>query len=420
MIKKRLLAANLILALAALHQSSFAQQNGSPDPYYSNLRHHPSGTDFLSPYSGDNPLLIRGQDLNRMRPDSLKQSYYGCSPANWQDSVREPVAIEPPQFAADIDANVGCKGCAGGCKYCCPNTCCVPCLRIYGEFLFLRAGNQEVVYGVPINGPVAPGVIPIQVGPLGTVDPDNDPGFRVGFTKSICQATSLAATYTSFASQTHSSMNASAPIVIRSMVIHPSSLNATADWLSARARYDVAFRLANLDYRQILLAGRCWSVTGLAGARYGQLEQVFRSSFSNIGTETINADVNFDGGGLRLGVEAERHAASCGIFLYGKTHANFVAGKFRGHYFQGNTFDPVIVDTYWNADRIVSMLDLELGLGWRNTEDCLRISAGYTISAWYNTVTTADFISAVQRNEFGGLSDVTTFDGLAARVELRF
>jgi len=355
-----------------------------------------------------------------MRPVSYDQPPYHCLPAHWQPSADEPAMIEAPPMDAVIEPEAGCKGCAKGCCYCCPNTCCMPCWQVYAEFLYLRAGNQEVVYGVPINGPIAPGVVPIQVGPTGIVDPDYDPGFRVGFTKSICESAAFAGTFTLFDSQTDGVMNVTAPVVIRSMVIHPSSLNAAADWLSAQARYDVAFRMADLDYRQILLAGRCWSLTGLAGARYGQLEQAFRSTFTGLGTETINTDVNFDGGGLRLGLDAEHHAESWGFFLYGKTHASFLGGKFRARYFQGNNLDPVIVDTYWNANRVVSTLDLELGLGWRHVDDCFRINVGYRVSAWYNTVTTADFIGAVQQNDFGGLSSLTTFDGLAIRAEVRF
>ena len=48
------------------------------------------------------------------------------------------------------------------------------------------------------------------------------------------------------------------------------------------------------------------------------------------------------------------------------------------------------------------------------------MTAGYMVSAWYNTVRTSDFIGAVQANDFGGLNDTLTFDGFVVRSEFRY
>ena len=78
------------------------------------------------------------------------------------------------------------------------------------------------------------------------------------------------------------------------------------------------------------------------------------------------------------------------------------------------------MDTSWQAGRVVPVLDLELGAGWTSPGGCLRLSAGYLVSAWFNTVTTEDFIRAVQANDFVDLGDNLTFDGLRANAEWRF
>jgi len=65
----------------------------------------------------------------------------------------------------------------------------------------------------------------------------------------------------------------------------------------------------------------------------------------------------------------------------------------------------------------VSILDLELGIGWSTPGGRLRMTGGYMVNSWFNTVTTADFIGAVQRNDFTDLDDTLTFDGLVVRAE---
>ena len=52
----------------------------------------------------------------------------------------------------------------------------------FGEFTYLRPRDAGVAYAVPIDGPIeeTPANYPIQVGSVGVVDPDYQPGFRVG------------------------------------------------------------------------------------------------------------------------------------------------------------------------------------------------------------------------------------------------
>lgn len=310
-------------------------------------------------------------------------------------------------------------GCEDAC--CPPPACCVPTCRVFGELLYLRARDAEVVYGVPIDGAIVPpGVAPVQVGPVGMVDPDCEPAFRVGLAHALDECSELAASYTRFESDTTNHIADSPTSVIRSMVLHPGTLAASTDFLDARASYGIDFQLVDLEYRRVFSSGACHSMTYLAGLRYANLQQDFLAQFAELGTETVRTGIEFEGGGLRVGWEGERHARSCGLLCYGRATANFVAGEFKARYLQSNAFDPVVVDTSWEAGRIVTMVDLELGVGWASPCDRCRFTVGYMVNGWCNTVTTSDWIGAVQTNDFGGLGDTLTFDGFVTRAEVRF
>ncbi len=331
----------------------------------------------------------------------------------WQD-------FKPVSFQQDAMEEAGSDPCAE----CCADPCCCPptCWRLFGELLYLRPRDAEVAYAVPIDGAIGPpdGAAPVQVGRIGVCDPDYEPGFRVGFGRQCDACSELAATFTHFESNTFDQVSTEAPLVVRSLVVHPGTLAAATDYLWAQAEYGIDFQLLDLDYRRLLCCGDLYAVNYLAGVRYGHLDQDFRNVSFNTGVQTVETDIQFDGGGLRLGLEGERLAPCCGLLIYGRATASFVAGEFKATYFQANAFDPEVVDTRWEAGRIVTMLDLELGLGWMSPCGRYRFTTGYMVNGWFNTVKTDEWINAVHHNDFAGLGDTLTFDGWTARAEIRF
>ena len=175
-----------------------------------------------------------------------------------------------------------------------------------------------------------------------------------------------------------------------------------------------------LIFQYLWGSGRDFSVNYFVGARYANLGQEFVATFVNSGVEQVATDIGFDGGGIRLGLEGVRWAGARGLHLYGRGAASFVGGQFRARYAQGQSFDPVVVDTDWQSGRVVTMLDVEAGLGWHSSGGRVRVTAGYAFSAWLNAVTTDDLIKAAQTNQFTGLDGTLSFDGLTTGVELRF
>lgn len=349
--------------------------------------------------------------------------------AAWQEPGDDETAGDGSLLDSNYDCGEGC-GCEGLCDSCgegCPGVACgctcAPSWQFFGDFLCLRPRNAEVVYGVPFNGPVtSPPDVPIQIGGLGLTDYDYEPAFRVGYTGALNDCASLGVTYTQFDSSTSDSISTAAPYVIRSMVSHPSTLSASSDGLDASAAAGIDFDLVDLDFRGAILCGDRHTVNYLLGVRYAYLEQGFFSRYAVNGVETVATDVFFDGGGIRLGLEAERYIYSNSRFMvYGRGFASFVAGEFEARYVQDNAFSADhVVDARFKFGRLMSILDLEVGVGWTSYSGRWRMAGGYLFSAWYNAVKTDDFIQAVRSNTFVGLGDKLTFDGLTARIEYRF
>ena len=315
---------------------------------------------------------------------------------------------------------------------CFPVTSVVPCVteplcsehkwQFFGDFLWLQARSAEVAYATAFNGPIVPPPPPpVQIGPVATVDPDTDPGFRVGLSRVLRFPVRLAGSYTHYESESSHELSIAPPDVIRSLVFHPGTAAADADFLEAHAGSGIDFDLIDVDYRGTFACDENYVLDYLLGLRYAGLTQDFHATFSNTTTiEQVATEIGFDGGGIRLGVDGERHSSLTGLLVYGRAAASFVSGRFRAHYAQSDNIFGTVVDTGWKADRIVPILDLELGVGWTGPREHFRVAIGYALSAWYNTVMVDDFVQAVETNSFLALGDTLTFDGLVARGEVRF
>lgn len=320
-----------------------------------------------------------------------------------------PVAANKPAGSGLRDIPTACQS-NPSCNVCSTSTACLTHgFSVWGEHLYLRPRNAEVAFGVP----VATGSDPTrQVGRIGMTDPDYNSGVRLGLEYVLDGLTSVSAQYSWFESTTDNAI--SAPEV--GAAVEPLVGVTNDRFSSAMASHRLRFDWVDLDYRRVIDCVGNQKLTFLAGTRLGQYTQEFNSHFSANGTLSAMSEIDFDGAGLRLGLEGERYTQSRRWFVYGKTAANLVAGEFTADYNQSNP----ATTTQWEAGRIVPMLDLELGTGWQSRCGTWRISGGYLVSAWYNTVTTDEWLDAVDKNSFVGLSDTMTFDGVVIRCEARF
>ncbi|NQT36986.1 MAG: hypothetical protein HQ581_05830, partial [Planctomycetes bacterium] len=311
----------------------------------------------------------------------------------------------------------------GQCGAGCQKACCRPCIRFFGEFLLLRPGNDKVSFAVPINSGIVPpaGAAPVQIGPEGIVDCDFEGGFRLGFAFRLDSCSELGLTYSHFEADTTNAISNGAPYVLRSLVSHPGAVAAPTDFLNASARYDIDFQIVDLDYRRVLSRGNRYSLNYVLGLRYAHLGQIFDARFTNATTiETVSTEIRFDGGGIRFGLEGDRKIGDCGFLVYSRAAASLLGGNFRGRYVQSDNFRGTVANTGWSEDGVISILDLELGVGWTSRGGCVRLTTGYLFSGWFNALATDEFIQGVQTNNSVAVGDTLTFDGLSIRTEIRF
>ena len=299
---------------------------------------------------------------------------------------------------------------------------CNKYVGVFGEFLYLHPRGADVPFAVPQDGTGAIGTTP--VGPVAVADLDYEPGFRAGVFFTLTEDSLIEVTYTRFESSASNTVTSTAPIVINPLVLFPGTFNAGFTAEQASANYEIDFQLIDADY--MVMGHSCphfW-FGYLLGARYAELTQTFSATFPFAppdGTTSVNTNVDFTGAGVRIGLIGERMLIpGTGFRVYGSGILSALVGEFDATYTQTNQFNGVEVSTSISEDRIVPIADLELGFAWLGPEGHLRLSAGYMVSAWFNSVTTPAWIDAVQNSSFSPSEEVLTFDGLTARAQLAF
>ncbi len=291
----------------------------------------------------------------------------------------------------------------------------------FGEYLLLRPRNEGVEYAVPINGPIEAGAVPLQVGPTAVTDPQFQSGFRLGVAGALGQCASVSLTYTYYRNEVDDGpVSADSPYVLRPMVINPSSADAASDFSMASASEIITFNLVDLDYHHSLWSGDCGTLNYLVGTRYAELNQNFQADFGQIITAAVGTNIEFNGAGLRFGLDGERTIAG-GFFMTASATTNFLGGQFSGSYLQSNANNPVEATTSWQEARFVTILEAGAAVGWQSQNGRIRTTVGYMVSDWLNVVKPSDFISAVQANQYVGTNQIGNtsliFDGLTARFE---
>ncbi len=293
---------------------------------------------------------------------------------------------------------------------------------VFGEFLYLHPRGADVPFAVPQDGTGAIGTTP--AGPVAVADLGYEPGFRAGGFFTLTEDSLIELTYSWYESQTSNSVASTAPLVINPLTLFPGTFNAGFTAEQAVANYAIDFQFIDADY---MVMGYCcphfW-FGYLLGARYADLTQTFSATYPFAppdGTTSVNTNIDFTGAGIRLGLIGERALLpDIGFRAYGSGILNVLVGQFDASYTQANQFNGVEASTAISEDRIVPVVDLELGLAWLSPGGHLRLSAGYMISAWFNSVTMPVWIDAVQDRSFSPSDEVLTFDGLTARAQLAF
>ena len=111
-----------------------------------------------------------------------------------------------------------------------------------------------------------------------------------------------------------------------------------------------------------------------------------------------------------------------GFLVYSKGAINFLVGTCSADYLQTNVFAGTQARTALQDSRIVTIPEMELGAGWQNCNGCFRITAGYYLAAWFNMLTTPEYLGTIRtpQNTFESQIKTLTLDGLTVRAELRY
>ena len=313
----------------------------------------------------------------------------------------------------------------GGCGKSSSRCCCTPWWAhrtgLFGQFLLLRPGNVDQIYTIEQNT-VVPGNDP--TGPVGRVNVDEESGFRTGLSWAATECTSLVASYSWFEGHSSNTIAATGSNVLISQTIHPSTLNVGTGSLQTSANYNIDFQLIDLGYRHIWKTSDIYAINWLAGFRYGNLEQdlsTLQDLQVAIGEFAVDVDVDFDGFGMMFGVDGERRSSHSGLLVYGKALSSFMAGDWRADYLQINTVTAggEVANDYEDY-RVTPVLELELGFGWQSKCGKWRAQAGYLTSAWYDAISTRQYVNAVRTTNYVNIDETITFSGLTAGVEARF
>jgi hypothetical protein len=326
----------------------------------------------------------------------------------------------------------GCDPCDMGCEADCglpcdcgPSLCCQPRFTMFGDFLYLQVTDVDVAHAQQQNGLGGAGTVPF--GEIGTIGQDFSPGFRVGGSVACGPCSGVVFSFTHFESDSFSSLDA--PVIpggggAVGSLVHHFNAELTGSAGPVDATYEIDYQLADVMCRSVWRCGCNYAVNYMVGAQYGHLDQDF-SQIGNFGGSLGGAidtrtSIDFDGGGLKAGVDAERQFKH-GLGAYGRFTAAAMSGRFQSRYTMLNeSTDQLLARANWKDDRVIGQFEFELGMSLTSCDNHWKVSAGYMFSQWANVVTTPEFIQAVQFDDYVRVGDHLGFDGLVSRVECRW
>ena len=314
-----------------------------------------------------------------------------------------------------------CDPCGAACDPCgvpCGGVAPRTCFTVFGEFLFLTARGADVAFATPTDGL---GLNGVPIGNTLVADPTYDSGYRVGGSYAFNPRTSLLLMYTDYESSVDDGESLPGGTgFLRATLVHPNTIAVAGDvdFLSAQADYEIDFLFADIGLTHDLWRDCESRLTSHAGLRYASLDQRLLATYSVLGVTQVSTDLEFEGIGPRLGIDAERFL-NPRFSVYGNGFANFLPGSFDGSYDQRNLVG-VQASAGIEDDRIVTVLEAEIGIAYRPPCGWWRANVGYYVAGWYNVITTSEFVQAVQADDFSDVDDTLTFDGLTARLQFEF
>jgi hypothetical protein len=404
-----------LAAFLCLQQIAYSQYSVRPVSPES-LLNEPTSSAVDPPTKSIQPVSFSLRNSAGRFRNSMRNSI-----GNVSDNMSSLASSTKSRFSAISGTGPSCAtgNCAPAPEACDP---CCPAFwehrnSIYGDFLYLTARGANVNFATPVDGILATSR---PVGHIAVGDPDYDSGFRVGGNWALDSCSSLEFVFTRWESNTqHSVTSPTAGTFVRADLTIPTLASVANDSLFARANYDLGLQLYDLNYKALIWGGDNHFLNYAIGLRYGHLDQDFVATYSINGATTVDSEIDFNGFGPRFGLDGERLLCN-GIFLYGRGFLSVLMGEFDVEYIQANVNNGQQAFTGFNDDRVVPIIEVELGVGWQSECGKYRLSTGYYFTSWFNAMTTQSTITSIQANNFSDIDQTITFDGLTSRFEIRF
>ena len=396
---KRIAFAGLLLGLIA--GTPLAQLRGQePDSL--------SSDDLVTPMEKLSATASQ-HDVDSLTSEDLVTPIAASDAAEEESSrLESPTAVIKAIRAASHDAKIAeCDHCHRAAARCC---CAQRGLTFFGEWLLLQPRDANIVYAVRARTCFEPPLDAEQLD-FGTFS-----GFKIGVAKALCDNCSgIAVSWTHFeANQSDRAAPTRGTDVLRPVLaFDPFATCDDSTSSSARANASINFDRVAIDYRSYI-DHDCFRFDWLVGFGYGQLTQDVTAVYD---AGRVNVDTEAWGYGVRLGGGAEyRHGCVRG---FGHADLTLLASNVKALYREIDDGTGVVNTNArfdQDLDRIIPVLDLELGVAWDMCKNT-TLKVGYTYSFWFNVVSVPDFVRDVQRGNLTGSSDTLTFDGLFARIE---
>lgn len=258
-----------------------------------------------------------------------------------------------------------------------------------------------------------------EFGPVGrirTLEGGYDPGLRVGAGYRLPgEGLELMAVYTHWHSAAEETISAAAGERLFPTLTHPAFVTEVD---AAAASNSVNLNVVDFEIGRRFEVSETTQARAFFGPRYANLDQKFHVLYRGtaVGNDVVRRNLTFDGGGLRVGGEANfKFLEHVGLFLRGS--GSLMAGRLRSRLTEtGNGL--AVVDIDERVNRIVPTMDLGIGLSYQRGG--MRLSVGYEFHNWFGVAEGLDVMDDVAPGKIGRRAGDLGFDGMFFRCELSF
>jgi hypothetical protein len=285
------------------------------------------------------------------------------------------------------------------------------------SYLYWRARRRDLDFAIVDTG--------LTVGPVGTVESlhwNPESGVRAGFGYYFPESSAdIRLEYTYFHSRDARLLVAPPGGRLWATAAAPFGFTSVA---LASGVSSLNHNVLDLEMGERFQCSDCFSVRICGGARWASVDQGLDVTYDGAagvpGIVAVGAQVHnpieFDGGGLRFGAEAEwRMPWNLSFFLHG--YGSMVVGDLRTEYSEFNA-GAAVVSVVEHFYKVIPVVEMGAGISYRVNN--LRFSVGYEFANWFGLVDSPDFVDDVHAGKIKRRAADLSLDGLVVKCAIEF